>query len=70
MHSTRCKTWTSILARALLLGAHVFTEALAGLQKGGSARRMDLGGSGDRVRNIRFCLFGGGEQGIDGARCN
>ena len=43
-----------------LLGApplHVFTEALAGLQKGDSARRMDLGGTGDRVRNIRFCLF-------------
>ena len=43
-----------------VLGApplHVFTEALAAIQKGDSARRMDLGGTGDRVRNIRFCLF-------------
>ena len=43
-----------------LLGApplHVFTEALALLQNGESARRMDLGGTGDRMKNIRFSLF-------------
>ena len=31
----------------------MFTEALAGLQNGESARRMDLGGTGDRTVWVR-----------------
>jgi hypothetical protein len=34
-----------------------FTEALAKLQTGESARRMDQGGTGDRMKNMRFCLL-------------
>ena len=36
---------------------HVVTEALAGLQNGESARRMDLGGTCDRMKK-RPALFG------------
>ena len=35
---------------------HVLTEALAGLQNGESARRMGLGGTVDRMKNVRLCL--------------
>ena len=44
---------------APLVGApplDIFIEALARLQKGESARQTDQGGTGDRIKNIRFCL--------------
>ena len=37
------------------LPSEVFREVLANLQSGISARKMDRGGSGDRLRNVRFC---------------
>ena len=43
-----------------LLGAppvEVFSEVLAKVQHGLSARKIDQGGTGDRIRNIRFCLL-------------
>ena len=39
------------------LPSEVFREVLANLQSGISARKMDRGGSGDRLRNVRFCLL-------------
>ena len=39
------------------LPSEVFREALAKLQNGISARKMDRGGSGDRLWNVRFCLL-------------
>jgi hypothetical protein len=35
----------------------VFSEVLAKLHSGMSAKSIDLGGKGDRLRNIRFCLL-------------
>ena len=35
----------------------LFMEALARLQAGESCRRTDQGGTGDRMKNIRFCLL-------------
>ena len=43
-----------------LVGApplEVFSEVLAKVQSGESARKIDQGGTGDRIRNIRFCLL-------------
>ena len=43
-----------------LVGAppfEVLSEVLAKLQSGTSARKIDRGGTGDRLRNIRFCLL-------------
>lgn len=43
-----------------LVGApplEVFNEVLAHVQRGESMRRMDQGGSGDRIKNVRFCLL-------------
>jgi hypothetical protein len=39
------------------LPSEVFREVLANLQSGISARKMDRGGSGGRLRNVRFCLL-------------
>ena len=39
------------------LPSEVFREVLANLQSGVNARRMDRGGSGGRIRNVRFCLL-------------
>ena len=35
----------------------VFSEVLAKVQSGTSARRVDRDGTGDRLRNSRFCLL-------------
>ena len=39
------------------LPSEVFSEVLANLQSGISARKMDRGGSGGRLRNVKFCLL-------------
>ena len=44
----------------LLVGTppfEVVSEVLTKLQSGTSARKIDRGGTGDRLRNIRFCLL-------------
>ncbi|MFM7979285.1 MAG: hypothetical protein ACKPKO_08220, partial [Candidatus Fonsibacter sp.] len=39
------------------LPVEVLTEVFFQLQSGISARNIDLGGTGDRLKNIRFCLM-------------
>ena len=39
------------------LPVEVFSEVLAKLQSGMSTRKIDRGGTGGRLRNIRFCLL-------------
>ena len=35
----------------------VFSEVLAKLQSGASARNIDRGGARDRLKNIKFCVL-------------
>ncbi|MFM7979046.1 MAG: hypothetical protein ACKPKO_06980, partial [Candidatus Fonsibacter sp.] len=50
------------------LPLEVFSQAFSKLQSGLSARKIDRGGTVDRLKNLRFWFDGG--QSIKGEGCN